>query len=279
MNPSQIRCRGCNKVFSPRGLSQHLSKDSACHAFRMVSRTPSVFQATPAGSSLGSISNPVPWDRRVVDPRNESSGEWFTSHPYMSFIGHSKVIAILEMACLQPTSHQLAPLLKSLPMPLKVILKTPPKIPLKTPSTPRTPQMPTYWKYCQTTTRPLLTWNRMAVLRHRHLHQRRPSSHHLPHQVTQHSQKLTIRALHLKFLSSASHLVILAPPFLVRIKGLLSTNQVKRASELQLGLLSTPSVTGRLRTGQNCVGPRLRPWKSFLQYHRCVLTDWLLSDF
>lgn len=77
MDSAQIRCQGCDKVFSPRGLSQHLSKDSACRASQALSTTPSVFQNGPAGSfraCLGSISNYMS-DRRVVDLRNGYSGE------------------------------------------------------------------------------------------------------------------------------------------------------------------------------------------------------------
>ena len=147
-----------------------------------------------------------------------------------------------------------------------VVRPTLPKIPLKTPPTPQTPQMLTYWKFCPTTIRPLLTWNSMAALqRHSHL-QQHPSIQHRPRQFTQQHQKLT-------YLSSTSHLVTLAPIFLVHNKGHPSTNQAKLPSEHQNGHCSTPSVTGRLRTGQKCMGHHHRQWKSFLQYQRCVLTD------
>ena len=153
-----------------------------------------------------------------MDTVVSSSHPMFICHLY---IVSSKVLAILEMARLLPTPrqppivHQLAAALKSLSMRLKVVLQTPPKIPLKMPRTPRTPQMPTYWIHCQKTIRRLLTWNRMAPLRHGHWHERRPSSQHRPRQDTQYSQKLTLQVSHQKFLSSASHLVTLALPFLV----------------------------------------------------------------
>ena len=89
-NSSQVQCHGCHRSFSPRGLSQHLSKDSACRALRMASRTPSLFHnPSPAGSSLaplGSISNPASCDRCVEDPRNETSSELFTFYAYMSVV-------------------------------------------------------------------------------------------------------------------------------------------------------------------------------------------------
>ena len=89
-NSSQIRCHNCDRVFSPRGLSQHLSKDSTCRALRMVLRTPSVFHhVSPAGSSLaplGSISNSVSCDCCVGDPRNETSGELFAFHANMPLL-------------------------------------------------------------------------------------------------------------------------------------------------------------------------------------------------
>ena len=153
-----------------------------------------------------------------MDPVVSSSHHMLICHPY---IVSSKVLAILEMARLLPTPHQplivhqLTAALKSLSMRLKVVLQMPPKIPLKTPPTPRTPQMPTYWIHCQKTIRPLLTWNRMTPLRHGHWHERCPSSQHRPRQDTQYNQKLTVQVPHLKYLSSASHLVMLALPFLV----------------------------------------------------------------
>jgi hypothetical protein len=56
----QIRCRGCNRVFSPHRLSQHLSKthDTMCHEAQLTSRMPSLFQTvSAAGSSLASNSD------------------------------------------------------------------------------------------------------------------------------------------------------------------------------------------------------------------------------
>ena len=61
--------------------------------------------------------------------------------------------------------------------------------------------------------------------------------------------------------------------FLVHNKGHPSTNQAKLPLEHQNGHCSTPSVTGRLHTGQKCAGHCHQQWKSLLQYQRCVLTN------
>jgi hypothetical protein len=68
MNTPQIRCHGCDRVFNPRGLSQHLSKtqNSVCHATLMALKTPSVFQT--AGSSLGSNSTHAADTVPTADP-------------------------------------------------------------------------------------------------------------------------------------------------------------------------------------------------------------------
>jgi hypothetical protein len=60
MNIPQVRCHECDRVFNPRGLSQHLSKtqNSGCRALLTASKMPLAFQTAPcAGSSLGSNSN------------------------------------------------------------------------------------------------------------------------------------------------------------------------------------------------------------------------------
>jgi hypothetical protein len=60
MSAPQICCQGCDRVFSPRGLSQHLSKtqDAVCRDAQTTSRTLSMFQMmSGAGSSLASNSN------------------------------------------------------------------------------------------------------------------------------------------------------------------------------------------------------------------------------
>ena len=46
-----ICCQGCNRVFSPCGLSQHLSRtpNAVCHEVQMTSRTPSLFQTVTFG--------------------------------------------------------------------------------------------------------------------------------------------------------------------------------------------------------------------------------------
>ena len=59
MTTAQIRCRGCDRVFSPRGLSQHLSKtqDAVCREAQSTSRTPSLFQVV-SGAGSASALNP-----------------------------------------------------------------------------------------------------------------------------------------------------------------------------------------------------------------------------
>jgi hypothetical protein len=77
MHAPQIRCRGCDKVFKPRGHSQHLSKpqNAACRAIQMALITLSVFQTeSGAGTSLALNSNPGSGDDRGIDLRNESHG-------------------------------------------------------------------------------------------------------------------------------------------------------------------------------------------------------------
>jgi hypothetical protein len=78
MHTPQIRCGGCDKVFNPRGHSQHLTKpqNASCHATLMALRTPSVFQTVSnAGSSLVPNSNPESEDNHGMDPGNETNGE------------------------------------------------------------------------------------------------------------------------------------------------------------------------------------------------------------
>ena len=82
MHTPQIRCCGCDKVFNPRGHSQHLSKpqNAACHVMHMALRTPSVFQmASSAGSSLASNSNPRSCDDHGMDLRDKTNGELYIS--------------------------------------------------------------------------------------------------------------------------------------------------------------------------------------------------------
>ena len=79
MRTPQIRCCGCDKVFNPRGHSQHLSKtqNTMCHAIQMALRTPSVFQmVSSAGTSLMPNSNPKSCDDHGMDLRDETNGEW-----------------------------------------------------------------------------------------------------------------------------------------------------------------------------------------------------------
>ena len=39
MSTSQIRCQGCDRVFSPRGLSQHLSRTPNAVCYVLVERS------------------------------------------------------------------------------------------------------------------------------------------------------------------------------------------------------------------------------------------------
>jgi hypothetical protein len=59
--PSQTQCRGCGRVFAPRGLSQHVSKsrDPRCQAALRTSR------AQAASSSIQHTAMPPP-----LDPNN-----------------------------------------------------------------------------------------------------------------------------------------------------------------------------------------------------------------
>jgi hypothetical protein len=77
MYTPQIRCCGCDKVFKPRGHSQHLSKpqNTACCAIQMALITPSVFQTeSGAGTLLALNSNPGSGNDRGIDLGNESHG-------------------------------------------------------------------------------------------------------------------------------------------------------------------------------------------------------------
>jgi hypothetical protein len=75
MNTPQIRCQGCDKVFNPWGLSQHLSKprNATCHAAQTGFKKLSVFQM----SGEGSISNSRSCDDQHMDLVNNSSGEYY----------------------------------------------------------------------------------------------------------------------------------------------------------------------------------------------------------
>ena len=75
MNATQVRCHGCDRVFSPRGLSQHLSKNGVCRATQAALKTPSVFQtAFHAGRTSKSVSGD--WHNVLVG--NESCREYCT---------------------------------------------------------------------------------------------------------------------------------------------------------------------------------------------------------
>ncbi|KAF8266314.1 hypothetical protein EI94DRAFT_1701828 [Lactarius quietus] len=67
MNRPQICCDGCDKVFTPHGFSQHLTKNVLCRATQMVLQTPLVFQSMLAE---GSLSNSTSWDKDPVNGYN-----------------------------------------------------------------------------------------------------------------------------------------------------------------------------------------------------------------
>lgn len=60
MSRARVHCRGCNRVFTPRGLSQHLSRSHSpnCRAVYATIQLPITFQTRAATSRL--VSNPVP---------------------------------------------------------------------------------------------------------------------------------------------------------------------------------------------------------------------------
>jgi len=72
MNVTQVRCHGCDRVFSPRGLSQHLSKNDVCRATQAALKTPSVFQTA---SCAGQTSNSVPGDCDTADPADATDAD------------------------------------------------------------------------------------------------------------------------------------------------------------------------------------------------------------
>ena len=74
MNPPQIQCNGCDRVFGPRGLSQHLTKNKLCHARQAALNTPSIFQTTSAGSYILNCSGSI--DRCNVHPGVETDSEY-----------------------------------------------------------------------------------------------------------------------------------------------------------------------------------------------------------
>ena len=114
MNISQIRCQGCDKVFNPRGLSQHLSKpqNAACHAAQTVFQMPSVFQTTGEGPMSNSRSHD--WD---MDLANELNGVYYVAFERISLIRFSQMksrISVKSPTVLNstplkvPTVHMLA---------------------------------------------------------------------------------------------------------------------------------------------------------------------------
>jgi len=62
MAPSQLRCQGCNKVFSYHGLTLHIAKmeHPLCHVVNAALQAPTILQSFPiAGHPLVSDLNPV----------------------------------------------------------------------------------------------------------------------------------------------------------------------------------------------------------------------------
>ena len=73
MNAPQIYCLGCDKVFNPRGLSQHLTKSQNAVCRAVALKTPSAFQTT---SGKGLISNPRSRDNRDLDAADVLDGAY-----------------------------------------------------------------------------------------------------------------------------------------------------------------------------------------------------------
>jgi hypothetical protein len=102
MIPAQIRCRGCDKVFTPRGLSQHTSKTQnvRCHTISNPPLdqfgSPSILRAVSRSAlspnhTPGVISDDQPGDeyRTTTDQGSDdvanlddvsSDGAYFTAH-------------------------------------------------------------------------------------------------------------------------------------------------------------------------------------------------------
>jgi hypothetical protein len=59
MIPAQVQCRGCDKAFTPRGLSQHVSKTQNMRC-RHVNNPPRACLDTPSISRTASQSSPSP---------------------------------------------------------------------------------------------------------------------------------------------------------------------------------------------------------------------------
>ncbi|KAH8980428.1 hypothetical protein EDB86DRAFT_3236727 [Lactarius hatsudake] len=62
MSRAQIHCRGCNRVFTPRGLSQHINRTQlpSCRALRAAIQSPTTRETQ--GSNLASTTGPTSWD-------------------------------------------------------------------------------------------------------------------------------------------------------------------------------------------------------------------------
>jgi hypothetical protein len=71
-------------------------------------------------------------------------------------------------------------------------------------------------------------------------------------------------------------MAVQVPQFLEHLKAHPHITQDKSYLEPIAGLPFNPSVTGRLRTGQRCMGLHLRQWKNSWQYLRYVLAAFLL---
>ncbi|KAH8977942.1 hypothetical protein EDB86DRAFT_2837195 [Lactarius hatsudake] len=62
MSQAQIHCRGCNCVFTPQGLSQHINRTQlpSCCALHVAIQSPTTHQTQ--GSNLVSTTGPTSWD-------------------------------------------------------------------------------------------------------------------------------------------------------------------------------------------------------------------------
>ncbi|KAH9040508.1 hypothetical protein EDB85DRAFT_2140650 [Lactarius pseudohatsudake] len=75
VSQAQIRCRGCNRVFTYRGLSQHINRTQlpSCRALRATIQLPTTCQAQ-GGSNLASNTGPTSWDHGEFANHGDTTG-------------------------------------------------------------------------------------------------------------------------------------------------------------------------------------------------------------
>ncbi|KAH9025638.1 hypothetical protein EDB85DRAFT_2177928 [Lactarius pseudohatsudake] len=74
MTRAQIHCCGCNRAFTPRGLSQHINRTQlpSCRALRAAIQLPATCQTQ--GSNLASNTGPTSWDRSEFTNHWDATG-------------------------------------------------------------------------------------------------------------------------------------------------------------------------------------------------------------